>query len=377
MDDPAFTLGIEEEYILVDLKSFEPANVPPGMLDACKERLGGRVSPEFKTCQIEVGTGICATIADARAELIELRTCIRDIAGESGLTPIATSCHPFADWKQIGQSDGDRYTDLADAMGHVARRMVTCGCHVHVGIGDDDLRIDLMNQFAYFLPHLLALSGSSPYWEGVDTGLASYRLSVFDNMPRSGLPPKFTDWSEYQRSVDVLIETEIIEDASKIWWDLRPSSRFPTLEARICDVMPRMEDALSLAAACQALMRMLWRLKKRNQRWRIYDRFLVGENRWRAQRYGTSGTLIDLGQRALLPISDAVEELIDLTSEDASALVSGPELAHLRDIVLGGASSDRQRAVFRATRDAGATEDEALRSVVESLISEFSQGLPR
>jgi glutamate---cysteine ligase / carboxylate-amine ligase len=375
MDDPTFTLGIEEEYILVDLQTFEPANVPADMLDACKTLLGDRVSPEFKTCQIEVGTGICPTIADARTELIELRSGIRDIAADHGLTPIATSCHPFADWKQIGQSDGDRYTDLADAMGHVARRMVTCGCHVHVGIGDDDLRIDLMNQFAYFLPHLLALSGSSPFWEGTDTGLASYRLSVFDNMPRTGLPPKFSDWSEYQRSVDVLIQTGIIEDASKIWWDLRPSSKFPTLEARICDVMPWMEDTLALAAACQALLRMLWRLKTRNQRWRIYDRFLVGENRWRAQRYGTGGTLIDLGQRALLPIADAVDELIDLTGDDASALVSGPELAHLRDIVSGGSSADRQRAVYRASIAAGADDDEALKAVVGGLIAEFSQGL--
>ena len=376
MDQPPFSLGIEEEYILIDETTLEPAPMPEALMAACKDRLGGRVSPEFKTCQIEVGTKVCTTIAEARADLIELRRGIRDEAAGYGLMPIATSCHPFADWKEIGQSGGDRYSDLADAMGHVARRMVTCGCHVHVGIGDDDdLRIDLMNQFAYFLPHLLALSGSSPYWEGVDTGLASYRLSVFDNMPRSGLPPKFTDWSEYHRTVQVLVDTGIIEDASKIWWDLRPSARFPTLEARICDVMPRIEDTLAIAAACQSLLRMLWRLKTRNQRWRIYDRFLVGENRWRAQRYGTVAEMIDLGRRTLIPLAEAVDEMIELTAEDAEALGCSDEMAHLRHIAADGASSDRQRAAHDAALKDGDAAGAALRRIVTSLVSEYSEGL--
>lgn len=375
MSDPPFSLGIEEEYILIDEATLEPAEVPAALMEACKGRLGGRVSPEFKTCQIEVGTKVCANIAAARADLIELRRGIRDEAAAHGLIPIATSCHPFADWKEIGQSGGDRYSDLADAMGHVARRMVTCGCHVHVGIGDDDLRIDLMNQFAYFLPHLLALSGSSPFWEGVDTGLASYRLSVFDNMPRSGLPPKFSDWSEFQRSVDVLVETGIIEDASKIWWDLRPSARFPTLEARICDVMPRLEDTLAIAAACQSLLRMLWRLKTRNQRWRIYDRFLVGENRWRAQRYGTRAEMIDLGRRTLIPLAEAVDEMIALTAEDAEALGCVAEMAHLRQIAEKGASSDRQRAAHDAARRDGDAAGAAMRRVVTRLATEYAEGL--
>jgi carboxylate-amine ligase len=254
--------------------------------------------------------------------------------------------------------------------------MLICGMHVHVGLGEDDaLRIDLMRQMSYFLPHTLALSTSSPFWQGEDTGLASYRLTVFDNLPRTGLPPQFAAWEDYARSVGVLTELGIIEDASKIWWDLRPSVRFPTLEARIMDVQPRLEHTLSLAAVVQAVTRMLWRLRRVNQRWRIYEPFLIEENRWRAQRYGIEEGLIDFGAGAIKPFSQLLEELIDLVEEDAAALGCLAELENLRDILAHGTSASRQRAAAEAARAAGADGDAQMRAVVAHLIEEFHADL--
>ena len=247
--------------------------------------------------------------------------------------------------------------------------------HVHVGLGDDALRVDLMPQMSYFLPHLLALSGSSPYWQGRDTGLASYRLTVFDNLPRTGLPPELTSWAEYRRTVDALVDIGIIEDSSKIWWDLRPSHSFPTLESRICDVCPRLDHTLSIAAATQALMRMLWRLKTRNLRWRSYDRFLIAENRWRAQRYGMEEGLIDFGRGEIVPFDRLMDELIELIGEDAGVLQSVEAVERLREIPAEGCSASRQRAVFDAAVAAGASREEGLRAVVGHLIDEFHADL--
>ena len=245
---PDFTIGIEEEYLLVDPDTGALAEMPPALLEECTAARPGQISPEYLKCQIEVGTGVCRTVAEAREDLGNLRRTVRDAAHRQGFAPIAVSCHPFADWKDQHHTDKGRYNQLRSDLAGVARRMLICGMHVHVGLGDDDLRADLMGQFSYFLPHLLALSASSPFWQGEDTGLASYRLTVFDNLPRTGLPPQFGSWSEFQRSVDMLIGAGIIEDSSKIWWDLRPSARFPTLETRICDVSPHVEATLSIAA---------------------------------------------------------------------------------------------------------------------------------
>ena len=221
----------------------------------------------------------------------------------------------------------------------------------------------------------MALSSSSPFWRGEDTGLASYRLTVFDNLPRTGLPPAFESWSEYQRSLNTIIATGVIEDGTKIWWDLRPSSRFPTLENRICDVSSRIEDTLTIAALTQCLMRMLWRLRQKNQRWRVYDLFLIGENRWRAQRHGVSEGLIDFGVGEVIPFTQLVDELIDLISQDAKALNCEAEVARARDMVAEGTSADRQRRIYQNALDDGADNKSALRGVVSSLIDEFSQGL--
>ncbi len=366
----SFTIGIEEEYLLVDLDSFALAAAPDGLMEACQAELQEQVSPEFLKCQIEIGTKVCETVDEARADLKRLRACIAQHAAKHNLAPIAVACHPFSDWKDQKFTEKDRYTELERELEGVARRMLICGMHVHVGIDDNTLRMDLMPQLAYFLPHLLALSTSSPFWQGDDTGLASYRLSVFDNMPRTGLPPSFSSWAEYERTTGTLIELGIIEDTSKVWWDLRPSDHYPTLETRICDVQPRLEDALAIAALTQALVRMLVRLRDRNLRWREYDRFLISENRWRAQRYGVTKGLIDFGERAIRPFGDLVDELITLLAEDAEALGSLDDIVRLRDVVKSGASAGRQRAVH-----AQAGSGKGGEAVVRHLIEEFHEGL--
>lgn len=373
--DPPFTIGVEEEYLLVDRDSLDLAEAPKALMDACKAELEGQVSPEFLQCQIEIGTRVCANVSEAREDLKRLRATVAKHAATHGLAPIAASCHPFAEWKKQHHTDKARYNELRRDLGGVVRRMLICGMHVHIGIDDPDTRIDIMNQLTYFLPHLLALSASSPFWQGEDTGLASYRLTVFDNLPRTGLPPRLNSWSEYDRSVQALVDIGVIEDSSKIWWDLRPSSRFPTIEARICDVSPRLETTLSLAALIQSLTRMLWRLKSANQRWRIYDNFLVAENRWRAQRYGTQGGLIDFGKREIVDFEYLTEELIDLVREDAEALGCIEEVEGARRILVSGTSADRQRAVYVDSLQADKPVDQALRDVVRHLIEEFHADL--
>ncbi len=372
---PAFTMGIEEEYLLVDPETCALAEAPEAMMAACAERLEGQFSPEFLACQVEIGTRVCKDIDEARKDLKNLRATVAEVANDFGLAPIAASCHPFADWKDQHHTDKQRYNDLQRALAGVARRMLICGQHVHIGIDDHETRIDLLNQLTYFLPHLLALSTSSPFWQGEDTGLSSYRLTVFDNLPRTGLPPRFTGWPEYERTVNVLTRLNIIEDSSKIWWDLRPSHAFPTIESRICDVSPRLEDTLTIAALTQCLTRMLWRMSKSNLRWRIYDTFLIGENRWRAQRFGASAGLIDFGEVTIKPMADLAQEMLHLIEEDAGVLRCTEEVHRIPDMVENGTSSDRQRRVFTASIEAGKSKKEALCDVVRHLIEEFTADL--
>lgn len=372
---PSFTLGVEEEYLLVDCDSLDLCAAPEEMMQQCMDELEGQVSPEFLQCQIEVGTEVCQSVSEAGGDLARLRTVIARISSEHGLAPLAVSCHPFADWHKQHFTDKQRYRELERDLGGVARRMLICGMHVHVGIDDDETRIDLMSQIPYFLPHLLALSTSSPYWKGDDTGLNAYRLTVFDNLPRTGLPPRFSSWSEYRRSVQIIIDSGLIEDCTKIWWDLRPSDRFPTLESRICDVSPRLDDTLAIVALTQSITHMLWRLRTRNQRWRIYDRFLIGENRWRAQRYGVSNGLIDYARGEVVPVAELLEEIIEMVQEDAEALGCWQEVQSARRIVKNGTSADRQRSVHAHAIAAGASAKEAQKEVVRSLIAEYTEGL--
>ncbi|RQP04714.1 carboxylate-amine ligase [Paracoccus sp. MA] len=374
-EDIPFSLGIEEEYLLVDARTGEVREAPDALVAACKAELADQVSQEFLRCQIEIGTPVSADVAEARAHLARLRGSIARQAAEFGLAPISVACHPVADWRDQDHTDKDRYNRISQEMGGVARRMLICGMHVHVGIPDQAMRIDLMNQLSWFLPHLLALSASSPFWQGEDTLLASYRTTVFAGYPRTGLPPRLGSWDEFERSVKALTEVGIIEDGSKIWWDLRPSSRFPTLETRICDACPRLDDTMTLVALVQATLRMLWRLSRKNLRWRQYDNFLLGENRWRAIRYGLTEGLIDFGTRRIIPFDQTAEDWLAAISEDADALDCQPAVAGMRDMIARGSAAEQQRAVFAAALAAGATREEAFREVVLWLIEAFRSDL--
>jgi len=257
----------------------------------------------------------------------------------------------------------------------VARRLLICGMHVHVGVSDPDLRIDLMNQVAYFLPHLLALSTSSPFWQGEDTGLKSYRLSIFDEVPRTGLPEQCESDAEYQRLLAVMVRAGLIEDGTKIWWDIRPSARFPTLEMRITDICTLVDDATAIAALYVSLLHMLTRLRGENQRWRVYSRALVSENRWRAQRYGIDEGLVDFGKGTIVPYADLLEEIFELVAEDAEMLGCTAEVHAARAILKRGTSAHRQVAAYREAIDKGKDEAAGLRAVVDLLIRETREGL--
>ncbi len=376
LKDPPLTIGIEEEYLLVNRESRDLAADPPAsLMEDCVAELEEQVSPEFLRSQIEVGTRVCKTIAEARSDLNNLRSTVVKLADKHDLGVIAAATHPFAAWDEQLHTDKQRYNELAEDMQALARRLVICGMHVHVGIDDEDLRIDLMNQVCYFLPHLLALSTSSPFWRGEDSGLMSYRLSVFDGLPRSGLPDKFDSAGEYNRLVAQMVKAGLIEDASKFWWDVRPSARYPTLEMRITDVCTRFEDSLTIAALYLCMLSLLYRLRKSNQRWRVYPRTMLNENRWLAQRRGVAGKMVDFGKGERVPYADLLEELIELTREDAERLDCVAEIEHARDIVKRGTSAQRQHDVFEDAIKGGADKHEALVSVVDMLIEETMLGV--
>jgi len=374
-----FTIGLEEEYLLVDPASRDLVPDPPeNLMRACEaavEADAGTVSPEFLRAQIEVGTSVCHSIDGARDKLARLRRCVIGAAEAEGLALIAASTHPFADWHRQQNTDKERYNALAQDLQTVAQRLLICGMHVHVGITDDDQRIDLMNQVRYFLPHLLVLTTSSPFWQGYDTGLNSYRLAVWDELPRTGLPERFDSYGEYQRHVTMLVDAGLIEDATKIWWDIRPSARFPTLEMRIADICTRLEDGIAVAAIYVSVLAMLQRLRRHNQRWRIYANMLVNENRWRAQRYGFSEGLVDFGRGEIVPYPALLEEIIELVAEDADELGCRAEVEYGREILARGTSAHGQRAAFEQARLGGADTTEALRAVVDWLIGETKAGI--
>lgn len=368
---PSFTIGVEEEYLIVDPETRDLVrDLPSGLMTRIEDILGHQVAPEFLRSQIEIGTVVSGSVPEARRDLARLRRTVADVAGEYGLAPIAASTHPFADWWHQEHTDKDRYNELADAMGGVVRRLLICGMHVHVAIENEDLRIDLMNQVLYFLPHLLALSTSSPFWHGLDSGLKSFRTSVFRSLPRTGMPDEFGDWSDYRRHVGVLVDAGVIEDATKLWWEIRPSDRYPTLEMRASDICTSIDDAMSIAAIYVSLLSMLYRTRLSNQRWRIYSRMLINENTWRAQRYGISDSMIDFAKGVLVPYPDLVAEIIDLVADDADELGCRDEVEHARVILERGTSADRQLAVYHAALESGADEEEALHQVVDFLIEE-------
>jgi carboxylate-amine ligase len=373
LKEPSFTVGVEEEYLLVDRATRDlVTDMPESMIEDCEAEMEveGQVSPEFLRAQIEVGTKVCRSVTEVRVELSRLRHCVQTVAARHGCAPIAASTHPFAHWLDQRHTDRERYDSLGRELQAAARRLLICGMHVHVGIEDEEMRIDLMSQFAYFLPHLLALSCSSPFWEGENTGLKSFRLTVFDALPRTGMPETFTSWAEYQRHIEVMANAGLIEDGTKIWWDVRPSARYPTLETRIMDVCTQLDDAVCVTAINVCLLRMLYRLRRANQRWRTYARMLLMENRWRAMRYSFDEGLLDLGRGEIVPHGDALGELIELIRDDADALGCTAEVEHAWTILERGTSAHRQVAAYERALGAGASQREALSAVVDLLIEE-------
>ena len=376
INEPSFTLGVEEEYLLVDKETGSLVIDPPEtLMSEAEEKCGAQVTSELLRSQIEVGTKVCKNIQEVHEDLARLRRNIIEVANNHGLAPIAASTHPFSSWTDQKHTEKDRYDQLTHEMQGAARRLVICGMHVHVGIDDDELRIDLMNQMSYFLPHLLALSCSSPFWLGRDTGLKSYRLTIFDALPRTGIPERFSSWAEYERHVAIMQNAGLIQDSSRIWWDLRPSGRFPTIETRIMDVCTRLDDTVALASLLACIMRMLYRLRTRNQRWRLYTPMLIKENRWRAMRYSFDEGLIDLAKGRVVPFVDLMDELCSLIAEDARALGCENEIKGVHAILTRGTSAHRQLKDYELQRAAGASVEDSLRSVVRTLIQDTAEGL--
>jgi carboxylate-amine ligase len=370
----AFSIGIEEEYLLIDPETRSLAGrQPEGFMARCKEILGSRVTHEFLQSQVEIGTNVCRTVGDARAELLDLRRAIAASAQEFGMRMIAASTHPWSHWRDLEPVDMERYRILGAEHRSLARRMAICGMHVHAGIEDRNLRVDLMNQVSYFMPHLLALSTSSPFWEGHDTGLKAFRPIIIGDLPRSGLPEIFEGWNDWTELLDDLAATGMVTDPSKIWWDLRPSSRHPTLEIRICDVCTWLEDGLTIAALYQSILAFLLHLRNSNQRWRQYRRILILENKWRAQRYGVEAELADFGKRVLVPLPDLVDELIEILRPHAEALGCIAEVEHARTIARRGTSADHQLKVYNDALAAGASDHDAQVAVVDWLVAQSVQ----
>jgi len=361
-----FTIGIEEEYQILDPATRELRSYVQEFLDEGRLVLDDRIKPEFLRSQIEVGSKICHSIEEAREELIHLRRTVSDVAESHGLAIAAASTHPFSNWQKQEVTAAERYTRHEQKLAEVARRLLIFGMHVHVGIEDKEVMIDVMDQARYFLPHLLALSTSSPFWLERRTGLKSYRSIVFENMPRTGPPPAFKSWAEYQSFTDTLVRTNSIDDPTTIWWDLRPHHKFPTLEFRVCDICTKVDEALCLASLIVALVAKLIKLRRQNQGWRRYRHALICENKWRAIRYGIDGKLIDFGRQEEVPVPDLVRELLEFVDDVLDPLGVRKEAEYVHTILEEGTSADRQLATFEETGD--------LKAVVDRLIAETKAG---
>ncbi len=367
MDLPLLTIGIEEEYQIIHPETRELTSYVQEFLEEGRMVLQDQIQPEFLRSQVEVGSLICHNMKEAREELVKLRRTIAELAASHGLRMAAASTHPFSSWKQQEVTVTERYMKQLEEMADVARRLLIFGMHVHIGIEDKDLMMDVMDQARYFLPHLLALSTSSPLWHGRETGLKSYRSIVFENLPRTGPPPAFRTWSEYEHFAQTLVKTGCIEDLTKIWWDIRPHPKFPTLEFRVCDICTRVDEAICIAALTQAIVAKLIRLRQANQSWRRYRYHLVAENKWRAVRYGLEGKLIDFGKQEEVPVRDLIGELLELVDDVVDELDIRQEVNYVHTIMEDGTSADRQLEVYRRT--------ENLQAVVDHLVEDTLTGL--
>ncbi len=367
MNAPSLTLGIEEEYQVVDSETGELRSYITQLLKDGKITVEG-VKPELHQSVVEVGSTVCATPAEIRAEVIRLRRSVSEMAAREGLRIVAAGTHPFSSWLDQEITPLERYLGVEQDLQDLARKNLIFGTHVHVGIEDPEFLIDAMKVARYFLPHILALSTSSPFWMGRNTGLKSYRSVQWRNFPRTGIPPSFETYADYEKIVTLLVRAEAIEDASKIWWDVRPHHLFPTLEFRICDMCTRVDEAVCIAALFQALVAKLWKLRRDNMSFRVYPLTLIEENKWRAVRYGIEGSLLDLGQEAARPAPELVRELVGWFLDDVlDELGTRAEVEYAYRILEEGTSADRQLRVYRETGD--------LKAVVEHLAAETVEGV--
>src|SRR5437868_13707918 len=362
-----FTLGIEEEFAIIDPETRELRSHIQEILEGGKVVLKEQIKPEMHQSVVELGTEICQSVVDARAHGIELRSRLAELAGRSGLKIASVGTHPFSHWRDQLITQGERYREIVKDMQQLARANLIFGLHVHVGIPDRDVAIHVMNQARYFLPHIYALSVNSPFWVGQDTGLKGYRLKVFERFPRTGIPDAFERPAEYEDYCKLLVKTGCVDNAKKIWWDIRLHPFFETLEVRVCDAQSRVDDTLAIAALIQAVISKLYKLLRQNISFRVYRRRLLDENRWRASRYGIDGKLIDFGKEAEVDTRSLLHELLDFVSTEIKELGTEKEMAHIERIIREGTGADRQLAVWDCTQD--------MEAVVDHIVAETYEGL--
>ncbi len=367
MKPPSLTIGIEEEYQIIDPATRELRSYITEILKD-ESLVLGEIKPELHQSMVEVGTKVCRNPSEVRAELVRLRKLVMELAAKKGLKVAAAGSHPFSSWMDQEITPLERYIGVREDLQDLAQALLIFGTHVHIGIEDREFLIDAMNVARYFLPHVLALSTSSPFWLGRRTGLKSYRSVVFRSFPRTGIPRTLGSWSEFEDTVTSLVETGSIPNASKIWWDLRPSWSYPTLEFRICDVCTRVDEAVCIGALFQAIIAKLWKLRRDNLSFRQYPAVFIEENKWRAVRYGLDGKLIDLGKQQELPARELIREMLEWFLDDVvDELGSRKEVEYAYKILDEGTSADRQLATFDKTGD--------LKAVVDQLILETEAGV--
>jgi len=362
-----FTLGIEEEFQIIDPVTRDLRSHITEMIDEGRMMLGEQVKPEMHQSMIEIGTGICNNIQEARADLIKLRRAVSSLAGSKGLRIAAASTHPFSSWKDQKITPDQHYAALIDEMQMLAESLLIFGMHVHVGIDDREAQIHLMNAARYFLPHLLALSTSSPFWMGTKTGLKSYRSEIFKKFPRTDIPDYFSSYSEFDNYVNLLLKTGCIDKPKKIWWDVRPHPTFPTLEFRVCDIPSKVDEVIAIAALIQAIIAKLSKLYRQNMGFRLYRRALIQENKWRAVRWGLDGKLIDFGKQTEVPVRNLILELLEFVDDVVDELGSRKELEYIHTIMMQGTSADRQLRTFEETGDLKAVVDQLIRETMEGV----------
>jgi len=365
---PAFTLGVEEEFQIIDPETRELRSHVQEILDEGKRLLKERVKPEMHQSVMEIGTGICRDVSEVRRDVTELRSEIIGLAARQGMRVASAGTHPFSNWADQLIYPDERYTAIVQEMQLVARANLIFGLHVHVGIADRALAFQIMDEARYFLPHLLALSTSSPFWLGRNTGLKSYRTKVFERFPRTNIPETFESPADFDEYVRILVKTNCIDNGKKIWWDVRPHPFFETLEFRVFDVPMRLDETVALAALTQAICVKLFQLREKNLGFRRYRRALLLENKWRASRYGIQGKLIDFGKEIEVPFADLANEMLEFVDDVVDELGSRKELESIRWILENGSGADRQLAVFHES-------GEDLRKVVDFICDETAHGL--